>query len=89
MDLIVPSNGLLFWLLGSLLFLVSYFGFTIYALKDMIRSDFRDHQMKLIWVMVILILPILGKFLYISMNRKTKGILETLNLIFQNPRINT
>ncbi len=36
MDLIAPSNGLIFWQLSGLI----YFGFWIYALIDCLRSDF-------------------------------------------------
>ncbi|WP_407640232.1 PLDc N-terminal domain-containing protein [Algoriphagus halophilus] len=38
----------------------------------MIRSDFRGHPMKLIWALVILMVPTLGTFLYIRMNQMTK-----------------
>ena len=44
MDLIVQGNGLLLWqLVGH-----SYLGFWVYALYDMIRSDFKDSHKKLI-----------------------------------------
>ena len=42
MDLIVPGNGILLWQLAGL----SYLGFWVYALYDMIRSDFKESQMK-------------------------------------------
>ncbi|WP_296698487.1 PLD nuclease N-terminal domain-containing protein [Algoriphagus sp.] len=72
MELVTPSNGLLAWQLGGFLVFVGYFGFTIYALIDMVRSDFRDQHMKLIWALIILMIPVIGTFLYLSMNRRTK-----------------
>ena len=79
MDLIVPSNGLVAWQLGSFLVMVGYLGFTIYALIDMIRSDFRDHHMKLIWTILILMVPMIGTFLYLSMSRRTKQNFRRFN----------
>ncbi|MEN2280693.1 PLD nuclease N-terminal domain-containing protein [Algoriphagus sp. SE2] len=79
MDLVTPSNGLLAWQLGGFLVMIGYFGFTIYALIDMIRSDFRDQHMKLIWAWIILMAPVIGTFLYLSMNRRTKRKFRKFN----------
>jgi hypothetical protein len=68
MDLIVPGNGILLWQLIGL----SYLGFWVYALYAMIRSDFKEPQMKMIWAILIVFVPIMGTFLYLSMNRRTK-----------------
>lgn len=68
MDLIVPGNGLLLWQLAGL----SYLGFWVYALYDMIRSDFKESHMKMIWAILIVFVPIMGTFLYLSINRRTK-----------------
>ncbi|WP_416377778.1 PLD nuclease N-terminal domain-containing protein [Algoriphagus sp. D3-2-R+10] len=45
----------------------------IYALVDLIRSDFREHHMKLIWALIILFIPYIGTFLYLSVSRRTKN----------------
>lgn len=79
MDLIAPSNELFAWQIGSFLVMAGYFGFTIYALVDMIRSDFREHHMKLIWTMLILMVPVIGTFLYLSMSRRTKQNFRRFN----------
>ncbi|MDI1321552.1 MAG: PLD nuclease N-terminal domain-containing protein [Algoriphagus sp.] len=68
MDLVVPGNGILLWQLTGL----SYLGFWIYALIHMIRSDFKDSHTKLIWAILIVFVPIIGTFLYLSMNKRTK-----------------
>lgn len=68
MDLIVPRNGIILWQLSALL----YLGFWVYAVIDMIRSDFKDSQTKLIWALLIVFVPIIGTFIYLSMNRRTK-----------------
>lgn len=69
MDLITPGYDFLFWQLLGL----TYFAFWVYALYDCVRNDFRDPNQKLIWVILILFAPVIGTFLYLSMNRKTKG----------------
>ncbi|MEB2778920.1 PLD nuclease N-terminal domain-containing protein [Algoriphagus persicinus] len=73
MDLIAPGDGILYWQLTTLAVGFGYFCFMIYALVDLIRSDFREQHMKLIWALMILFIPIIGTFLYLSMNRRTKN----------------
>lgn len=68
MDLIIPSNGLIFWQLAP----VVYFGFWVYALIDCLRSDFRRSNQQLVWVTLIVFAPMVGTFLYLSMSRITK-----------------
>jgi len=68
MDLIVPGNGILFWQLVGLF----YLGFWVFALYDIIRSDFKESHMKMIWAILIIYVPIMGTFLYLSMNRRSK-----------------
>lgn len=72
MDLIAPGNGILYWQIASLLAVLGYFYFMIYALIDLVRSDFREQHMKLIWALIILFVPYIGTFLYLSMSRRTK-----------------
>lgn len=84
MDLIVPSNGLWIWQLVTFLVMISYLGFTIYALIDLIRSDFREINMKLIWALLILCTPMIGTFLYLSMNRSTKNNRRKFDPDFSN-----
>lgn len=70
MDLIVPGNEIILWQLAGL----SYLGFWVYALIDMIRSDYKESHMKLIWASLIVFVPIIGTFLYLSLNRRTKNV---------------
>lgn len=49
----------LFGLLG-----VAYLVFWIYTLVDVVRSNFKDHNMKIIWVLIILFAQVLGPILY-------------------------
>lgn len=51
---------------------LSYLGFWVYAPYDIIKSDFKDSQTKLMRAILIIYAPIIGTFLYLSMNRKTK-----------------
>lgn len=68
MDLISPGYGLVLWQLSFLI----YLGFWVYVLFDCLRNDFRGPHQKLIWVILILFAPVIGTFLYLSMNRRTK-----------------
>jgi hypothetical protein len=72
MDLVTPSNNIMAWQLGSFLVMIGYFGFTVYTLIDIILSNFRKQHMKLVWVIMILMIPIIGTFLYLSMSVRTK-----------------
>jgi hypothetical protein len=66
MELLTPSLGLLFWT-----FLIP-FVFWLIALIDILRSEFKGPNDKLIWVLVILFVPILGPILYLVIGRKNK-----------------
>jgi hypothetical protein len=49
----------LFGLLG-----VAYLVFWIYTLVDVVKSEFKDQNMKIIWVLIILFAQVLGPILY-------------------------
>jgi len=71
-------------ILANLVMLV-YFGFWLYALIDMIRSDFRDQNQKLIWALFLLCIPVLGTLFYLSMSaRIKKGSKRKFNPGFSN-----
>ena len=46
-------------------------GIWIYSLIDLLKSSFEKND-KIIWVLVVLLLPILGSILYIFIGRKRK-----------------
>ena len=41
----------------------------LWAFIDVLKSDFKDSTMKLIWVLVIFFLPVLGCLLYFIIGR--------------------
>lgn len=43
---------------------VAYMIFWIYTLIDVVRSNFKDQNMKIIWVLIILFAQVLGPILY-------------------------
>lgn len=45
----------------------------IVALVDVLNSKFKESNDKLIWVLVILLFPIFGAFLYFIIGRKQKA----------------
>lgn len=79
MDLISSGNGLVYWQTATFLVMIGYFTFWVYALIDMVRTDFKEQHMKLIWALMILFVPVIGTFLYLSMNRRTKNHFRKFN----------
>ena len=59
-------------LIFILLILGVLFLLPLIALVDVIRSDFRGSNDKLIWVIVILFLNIIGALLYLVIGRKQR-----------------
>ncbi|UZD21662.1 PLD nuclease N-terminal domain-containing protein [Algoriphagus halophytocola] len=61
---------------GSLLmlFLVGlYFALWIYCLVDIVRSEFKDSNMKLIWIVIILFAQLIGPLIYLVIGKGTKS----------------
>ncbi len=54
------------------LFSVAYFILWVYCLIDAIRSNFKDPNMKLIWIIVLLFAQGLGPIAYLIMGKGTK-----------------
>jgi hypothetical protein len=57
--------------------IVAFFGclpfiLVLVALIDILRSDFRDSNTKLIWVIVVVFVPVLGSILYFIMGGSQK-----------------
>jgi hypothetical protein len=44
----------------------------IWALVDIVRSNFRDSNTKLIWILVVILLPLLGSILYLIIGRNQR-----------------
>jgi len=57
--------------LGTLMFLLCV-GLWILALADIVKSDFRDQNAKLIWCLVVILLPVIGTILYYLIGRDQK-----------------
>ena len=56
----------------KILFFVAGFALWIWTVIDIIQSEFKDSNMKLVWLLVVLLMPMLGTILYLSMSGKTK-----------------
>lgn len=67
MDLITPGHGLIFWQLSGFI----YIGFWIYTIVNLVNSEFKDPHMKLIWALIILLMPF-GPFIYLANSRRGK-----------------
>lgn len=55
-----------------LLFALAYFILWVYCLIDAIRSDFKDPNMKLIWVIILLFAHGLGPIAYLILGKGSK-----------------
>lgn len=68
MDLLLPEMSLLIWTVVLPLF----FLLPVIALFNILRYSFRDNSIKLIWVLVILLVPVIGPLFYFLIGRKQK-----------------
>ena len=57
-----------------LLMLLAYMILWIYCMIDVIRSDFKDTNMKLIWVVILLLAQVFGPISYLILGHGTKKI---------------
>ena len=64
---------------GSFLLVISALSFIylilmIYCLVDVIRSEFKDPTMKLIWIIIILFAQLIGTLVYLVIGKSTKKL---------------
>lgn len=71
-ELLSINNNLVTW--QTLLFMVCTVSVILWlwALQDILRSDFKTDIDKLVWVIVVAVLPIVGAVLYLLIGRKQK-----------------
>lgn len=68
MQTISPENGLIIWTaLASIMFFIF-----LVALINVLKSDFTDSTTKLMWILVILLVPFLGSVIYFMMGGRHK-----------------
>jgi len=68
-------EGILFLIGSSMLFLtaaLAIFVLWIWAIIDVIRSDFKDQTTKIIWIALLIFLPFLGAVIYPFVGKSTK-----------------
>lgn len=68
MDLFEIDIFLILWTSLTLLCLA----FWVTCLIDILKSDFAEINLKLIWILIVIFLPILGSILYFIIGRKQK-----------------
>lgn len=71
-ELLSINNNLVTW--QTLLFMVCTVSVILWlwALQDILRSDFKTDIDKLVWVIVVAVLPIVGAVLYLLIGRQQK-----------------
>jgi len=58
-----------------LMLLILFFGpaiLWIWALIDALKSDFKDGSTKILWVLVLILLPVVGWLLYLTIGRSQR-----------------
>jgi hypothetical protein len=71
------SEGLFFLIGSSMLFIAvgaGLFVLWVWAIIDVIRSEFKDSSTKIIWVALLIFLPFLGSIIYFFIGKSTKTI---------------
>jgi membrane protein DedA with SNARE-associated domain len=51
-----------------------YFILMIYCIVDVIKSEFKDPSMKLIWILIILFAQLIGTLVYLILGKSTKSL---------------
>ncbi|MDD5717380.1 MAG: SHOCT domain-containing protein [Sulfuricurvum sp.] len=62
---------MMFWM-GGLLFTIAIFALWIWALVDIVKSEFKDVGIKVIWFVFVFFIPFLGFVLYAILGKSTK-----------------
>jgi hypothetical protein len=61
------------FLIVMLLFTLVYFLLWVYCLIDVIRSNFKDQNMKLVWIVILLFAQLIGPLVYLVLGKTTKA----------------
>ncbi|MBD0332651.1 MAG: PLDc N-terminal domain-containing protein [Chitinophagaceae bacterium] len=67
MELLLPDMRLLFWTVSILIIVLP-----IVALFSLLKSTFKDSTTKLIWALVILLMPVIGSIFYFIIGRRQR-----------------
>ncbi|HAT71036.1 PLD nuclease N-terminal domain-containing protein [Croceibacter atlanticus] len=67
MELLKPEFSFIFPLI-----MLIVLGIYIYSLVDILRHEFRGNN-KIVWIIVVLMLPLLGVFLYFLLGKKQQS----------------
>lgn len=68
MEILQPDWWLSIWPFSSLIVFILW----VYCLVDIVRLNFKGPNDKLIWILVVLLLPCLGGFLYLVIGKKQR-----------------
>lgn len=67
----MENTAMMGLLIGGLLGL-AVVALWIWAVVDIIKSDFKDTIMKVVWLLLVVFIPLLGFILYVVVGRATK-----------------
>ena len=74
----MEDSIMMFGVVG-LLIGVAVFAVWIWALVDIIRSDFKDIGIKIVWFLLVFFIPFLGFILYVILGTSTKLSQSTIS----------
>ncbi len=56
-----------------LIFGLFYLVIWVYCLVDILKSNFKDPNMKLIWIIILLFAQVIGALVYLAIGKSTKA----------------
>ena len=56
----------------KILFFIAGFALWLWTIIDVLQSEFKDSNMKLVWMLIVLLMPMLGTILYLWKGEQTK-----------------
>ena len=72
----MPGGAEWILIIVALALLLASIGFWIYTIVDIVKSNFQDETTKIIWVLVVLLMGILGSFIYWIFGRSGRVIVN-------------
>ena len=76
----MPGGAEWILIIVALALVLTSIGLWIYTIVDIVKSKFQDETTKIIWVLVVLLMGILGSFIYWIFGRSGRVMAEHNNI---------
>ncbi len=67
-------NVLMGFGLREILYIAIVFGLFLFSILDLVKRDFTDKSIKIIWALAIIFIPVLGSIFYLLIGRRSGKI---------------